>query len=226
MTLFNLNNYREISNWLYLIWTTTYWKGLYFLNWKGCVYLCTGVWKRTLLGEGSSNFSFLINSSKLWKFDVFIFLENFRFFMNVRFLDEISSNKLWNLRNHKVFKLMTFFWMNVRDASWHISFFQLSISLRDQCLNLLFLLSALKIISSCQLEITSFAWFLSSFNQLSIAYRLTKIMDFLSSFFIFLEFFNTSPVLMNLRNVFCWFLSCFWPSFQIIFTFPASARLY
>jgi len=49
-------------------------------------------------------------------------------------------------------------------------------------------------------------------------------MDFLSSFFIFLEFFNTSPVLMNFRNVFCLiFFMCFWPSFQIIFTFPASA---
>ena len=46
-----------------------------------------------------------------------------------------------------------------------------------------FLLSALKIISSCQLEIISFAWFLSSFSQLSIAYRLTKIMEF--SFFFF-----------------------------------------
>ena len=54
--------------------------------------------------------------------------------------------------------------------------------------------------------------------QLLIGWQ--KLWIFLSSFSIFLEFFNTSPVLMNFRNVFCWFFLCFWPSFQIIFTFP------
>ena len=57
--------------------------------------------------------------------------------------------------------------------------------------------------------------------QLLIGWQ--RLWNFLSSFFIFLEFFNTLPFLMNLRNVFCWFFLCFWPSFQIIFTFPASA---
>ncbi len=87
------------------------------------------------------------------------------------------------MRFHKVFKLMTFCWMNVRDASWHTSFFSNRFPWGINVWIFSFLFSTLKIISSCQLELTCFAWFLSSFNQLSIAYRLTKIMVF--SFFFF-----------------------------------------
>ena len=119
---------------------------------------------------------------------------------------------------------MTFFWMNVRDASWHTSFFNNRFPWGINVWIFSFLFSALKIISSCQLEITSFAWFLSSFNQLSIAYRLTKIMEFF--FFLFSSFLNSSilrPSWWIFEMYFVWFFLCFWPSFQIIFTFPASA---
>ena len=120
---------------------------------------------------------------------------------------------------------MTYFWMNVRDASWHTSFFSNRFPWGIDVWIFSFLFSALKIISSCQLEITNFAWFLSSFNQLSIAYRLTKIMEFSSCFFIFLEFFNTSPVLMNLRNVFCLIFLVFLTFFSYYFHFSRTARL-
>ncbi len=97
MTLFNLNNYLLE-------------RFVLFSTWKEFVYLCTGVWNRTLLGEGSSNFSFWINSSKLWEFDVFIFLENVRFFMNVRFF----SMKFRRI-NYKTWGFIKF------SSQWHVS---------------------------------------------------------------------------------------------------------